>query len=308
VNINHCSDPFVQLLDQPSSPPNLQLLVDEAWKGLSKEQLPILVEEGVGGTYFMRGEDASVVGVFKPCDEEACAVNNPKGLLPQPEDSRKGYKEGILTGEASIRECAAFVLDHDHFSNVPATDLVLCHHPAFFSHEDSKKQIDQIGHLSSSCTGPSHTQFKLGSFQEFKEHSGCVEDISPNEFPVDEVHKIATLDIRIFNMDRHDGNILFSEETDPNTGNPLYTLIPIDHGFSLPSNLAEAYFCWHHWPQAKQKMGPRTKAYIAALDAERDIALLQEKFPGSFHSEHFNVLRIATLLLKKGAAVNATFF
>lgn len=305
VNINDCSDPFVQLIDLSTSPPNLQDLVNQAWKGF-KKQSPILVDEGVGGTYFMPGEDSQYVGVFKPCDEEAYNVNNPKGLLPTGDSSRKGYKEGILTGEASVRECAAYALDHEGFSGVPATDLVLCHHPSFSS-EESKKQIDKI--VCTSGTSPSHTQFKLGSFQEFKTSVGCVEDINPFVFPVDEVHKIAALDIRIFNMDRHEGNILYNEETDDKTGNPIYSLIPIDHGYSLPNSLlAEAYFCWHYWPQAKQKMSPRTKAYIASLDAEKDIALLSEKFPGAFRSEHFDVLRMTTLLLKKGAAADATFF
>lgn len=40
---------------------------------------PKLVEDGLGGTYFIKGQDGGEpIAVFKPKDEEAMAVNNPK--------------------------------------------------------------------------------------------------------------------------------------------------------------------------------------------------------------------------------------
>lgn len=61
---------------------------------------------------------------------------------------------GVVEGEAAFRECAAYVLDHEHFSGVPATDLVACSYPGF----------------SSPVTGTSLSDenIKIGSFQEFK--------------------------------------------------------------------------------------------------------------------------------------------
>ena len=35
-----------------------------------------------------------------------------------------GLKPSVRVGEAAIREVAAFLLDHDHFSSVPHTVLV----------------------------------------------------------------------------------------------------------------------------------------------------------------------------------------
>jgi len=100
---------------------------------------------------------------------------------------------------------------------------------------------------------------------------------------------------------------LYREETDPSNGNPVFCLIPIDHGYIFPNNLEEASFCWQHWSQAKKPMSARTKAYIANLDAEKDIALLKSKFRSGFRQEHFDLLRISTALLKKGAENDVTF-
>jgi len=304
VNINSSSDGFVALVDKPSSP-KLQSLVIEAEKGI-KQQSPTLVEDGISGTYFLKSESGSSVGVFKPYDEDGSSSYNPKNASN--DNSKKVYKDGISTGETSVRECAAYYLDYDHFAGVPETDFVICHHPVFFSRQDSFKHINQCRDSTSSCTSPAHTQLKVGSFQAYTPHQGNLADYGTSEIPIDEVHKIACLDVRIFNMDRHEGNILYQENVDPNTGNDLpATLIPIDHAYCLPSFLTEASFCWQNWHQAKQKMSRRTKDYISKLDAEKDVSLLKEKFPYSFAEDHFNVLRMTTFLLKKAAELDATF-
>jgi hypothetical protein len=62
------------------------------------------------------------------------------------------------------------------------------------------------------------------------------------------------------------------------------------------------------WPQAKQKMSKKTKDYIRSLDAEYDIELLKQKFGRTIREEHFTVLRITTMILKKAAETDLTFF
>ncbi len=83
--------------------------MEVASKGLKNGNAPLLCEEGVGGTYFMHDHQRRKVGVFKPQDEEPYNINNPKGFRPRL-GSDAGYKEGILVGEASIRECIAYVV------------------------------------------------------------------------------------------------------------------------------------------------------------------------------------------------------
>jgi hypothetical protein len=62
-----------------------------------------------------------------------------------------------------------------------------------------------------------------------------------------------------------------------------------------------------NWPQAKQKMSEKTKKYIRSLDAERDVDLLKKKFGRTIREEHFRILRISTMLLKKAAEADLTF-
>lgn len=66
-------------------------------------------------------------------------------------------------------------------------------------------------------------------------------------------------------------------------------------------------FDWLYWPQAHQPYSPDTIDYINSLDAERDIELL--KFHGwDIPPECARILRISTMLLKKGAKRGLTPF
>ena len=68
------------------------------------------------------------MAIFKPIDEEAFAPNNPRnnvGIFGSP-----GFRQGVLSGELTVREVAAYLLDKDHFSGVPATSLVELSHPS----------------------------------------------------------------------------------------------------------------------------------------------------------------------------------
>jgi hypothetical protein len=333
------SESFVHLAKTtPQNEDHLKFLVAKSLQGLRSGYSPTLCESGVGGTYFMHDEYNRTIGVFKPHDEEMGCLNNPKGFTPKtPSFKEYNVCRGAEAGEAAFRECAAYILDHEHFSGVPATGLVVCSHPTF-------------------SNGLSYSEhFKIGSFQEFKEHDFDAEDISSvkyQQFPVHEVHKIAILDIRLLNTDRHGGNILvkanrsrtnstedvlsdagydssdecqqirhtdesemmFKMDMDldddkeeqsfipqsPTTALE-YSLIPIDHGYTLPSTisgLTDLWFEWLKWPQAKIPFGTEEQRYIDRLNPDEDIAILKHKFGDLIRNECFTVLRITTMWLK----------
>jgi len=83
------------------------------------------------------------------------------------------------------------------------------------------------------------------------------------------VQKIAVLDIRVLNCDRHGGNILVSKEDDPPE------LVPIDHGYCLGSTLNEAFFEWLNWPQVSVPTLPEVREYILSLSIEKDVEILR---------------------------------
>jgi len=159
------------------------------------------------------------IAIFKPIDEEPLAVNNPQGLPPS--TNGEGLKRGTRVGEGAWREVAAYILDHPinghrllfheevGFSGVPPTMMVNCLHKGF------------NGPNGFECL---NENVKTGSLQMFMKNHGSCEDMGPRDFPVDEVHKISVLDIRVANADRHSGNILLYK--DPEEGRiSLFRLI-----------------------------------------------------------------------------------
>ncbi|KAG6437777.1 hypothetical protein SASPL_102705 [Salvia splendens] len=274
-------------------PLEINQMIDSTRKGLEQGSYPIRSVEGTGGAYFMLDPSGTkYLSVFKPADEEPLAENNPRGL-PLSEDG-EGLKKGTRVGEGALRECAVFLLDHPKsgnrsfsgeirgFAGVPPTVYVKCLHEGF--------------------NHPGGVSVKTGSLQMFMENNGSCEDMGPGAFPVEEVQKIAVLDMRMANADRHAGNILVSKGEDGQT-----VLIPIDHGYCLPYSFQDCTFDWLYWPQACQPFGMDTLEYIRSMDAEKDIALL--KFYGwELPNECARVLRISTMLLKKGAEKGLTPF
>ena len=69
----------------------------------------------------------------------------------------------------------------------------------------------------------------------FADHDDASYNYGSNLFEVEEVHKIAILDIRILNDDRNDENILLKRESNDEK---KFQLIPIDHGLSLPDTFS----------------------------------------------------------------------
>ena len=173
---------------------------------------PELVLDGSGGTYFLHDAKKTKIAVFKPADEEPYAENNPRGYVRQAGQAM-ALREGVVPGEACMREVAAFLLDHDGFSGVPLTTLAEARHPAF-NNNGSRLKVAEGGasigsHAITSGSGVASTNpKKVGSFQEFVRCECTMDDISPSKISPAEVHKIAILDIRLMNADRNSANLL----------------------------------------------------------------------------------------------------
>ncbi|KAG6391555.1 hypothetical protein SASPL_149311 [Salvia splendens] len=276
--------------------PVIKQLIHETCYGLEKGNPPIRSSEGSGGAYFMQDSAGQkYVSVFKPVDEEPMAVNNPRGLPLSP--NGEGLKKGTRVGEGAFREVAAYILDHPHggprsicseekgFAGVPPTVMVKCQHGGFHYSE-----------------GFNCGSSKFGSLQMFMKNCGSCEDMGPRAFPVEEVHKICVLDIRLANADRHAGNILIQKDAEGQI-----VLIPIDHGYCMPENFEDCTFEWLYWPQAREPFSPKEIAYINSLDAAKDIEIL--KFNGwNVPDNCARVFRISTMLLKKGTERGLTPF
>jgi hypothetical protein len=242
-----------------STPKNLRHIVHQARRGFALGLKPDLVLDGSGGAYFLNDARKVKVAVFKPADEEPYAENNPRGYVPQG-DATLSLREGINPGELCLREVAAYLLDHGGFSSVPMTTLAEARHPAF-NLNGARMSVAQGGASLGSHSLGAHSlkaasdYKKVGSFQEFVRAECTMDDLSPSKISVDEVHKIAILDIRIMNADRNAANLLCRRRQDNSI-----ELVPIDHGFSLRSiaDVSWMDWCWLDWPQLKEVRGNKT--------------------------------------------------
>jgi len=110
-------------------PPILKKLIEEIRHGFMEGLIPTLILEGTSGTYNLRNTNKEVVALFKPIDEEAFAPNNQKGYTGK--FGQESFRKGILSGEGSIREVAAFLLDKNNYFGVPESTFVEIAHPTF---------------------------------------------------------------------------------------------------------------------------------------------------------------------------------
>ncbi|KAJ0795664.1 putative 1-phosphatidylinositol 4-kinase [Helianthus annuus] len=262
-------------------------LVDEIVIALRSNIEPVPVNGGLGGAYYFKNLNGESVAIVKPTDEEPFAPNNPKGfvgkVLGQP-----GLKQSVKVGETGFREVAAYLLDHDHFARVPLTSLVKITH-SIFNLNDCV-----IGNAIQNNKGVS----KIASLQQFIPHDFDASDHGSSRFPVADVHRIGILDVRIFNTDRHAGNILVRKVSDGEFGR--VELVPIDHGLCLPECLEDPYFEWIHWPQASIPFSETELEYIKSLDANFDAKMLRKELP-MIREACIRVLTLCTSFLKEAA-------
>ena len=183
----------------------------------------------------------------------------------------------------------------------------------------------------------------MGSLQYFVPSVGVAEDFSPTLFSTLEVQRLAVLDIRLFNTDRHAANILVVRaspamgpvaeglEMPPppppgggvGGGGGELLLVPIDHGFCLPAASAVVRgdalpsFEWRHWPQARAPLEPATLEYISRIDVFADAETLRgggsaadaNRCGGGglgLREDCVRTMVISTMLLKAAAAAGLT--
>ncbi|KAG8383002.1 hypothetical protein BUALT_Bualt05G0138500 [Buddleja alternifolia] len=265
-------------------------LVKEIVKGIKNGVDPILAKGGLGGAYYFRNVRGESVAIVKPTDEEPFAPNNPKGFIGKAL-GQPGLKRSVRVGETGFREVAAYLLDYDHFANVPPTALVKITHSIFNVNDGVNGNKPQNNKRLVS---------KIASFQQFIPHDFDASDHGTSSFPVSAVHRIGILDIRILNTDRHAGNLLVRKLDGVGQFGQV-ELIPIDHGLCLPESLEDPYFEWIHWPQASIPFSDDELEYIANLDPFRDSEMLRSELP-MVRDACLRVLFLCTIFLKEAAA------
>jgi hypothetical protein len=240
------------------------MLWDVAQLSSSMDVVADRVTDGQGGVYAVQSRSSGQkLAMFKPVEEE------------------KFVRDGLTCGEGAVREEAAYVLDSrwNGFSGVPPTAVARLQ----LSINDDATKHGSIQRFMTSSVGSMESfgmSFNLAIAQQF--------------VPVEQVHRIAILDVRVFNTDRHHGNILLIGDKPP------YTMVPIDHGCILPSwfHLSEARFDWLEYPQCRVPFSPSEMAHIESLDADGDAVALRRL---GIREECIVTMKICTLFLQLAA-------
>eukprot|EP01063_Lacrimia_lanifica_P038562 TRINITY_DN8233_c0_g1_i1.p1 TRINITY_DN8233_c0_g1~~TRINITY_DN8233_c0_g1_i1.p1 ORF type:complete len:1150 (+),score=297.05 TRINITY_DN8233_c0_g1_i1:369-3818(+) len=220
-------------------------------------------DECVGGTYFLLHRNTRIA-VFKPADQEAGLPANPKAQVAVAAGEES--KAGFFPGMGYLREVAAYVLDHDGFAGVPIT--------AVLELDLSTVRVKgPDGRPRAVRRNPGARRLCVGSVQKFLLSECQAWDTGPGQFSPAAVRRIAILDLRILNCDRHGGNILVQAAK---ARKQKKNLVPIDHGYVLPSTtIKELDFEWLQWSQAKTAFAPDELDYIRNLDPDVDADLLR---------------------------------
>ena len=152
--------------------------------------------------------------------------------------------------------------------------MLSCDHPVF-NHFDKKQRGG-----------------KVGSLQKFIDCDADFDELSHSLFSDFEVQKIALLDLRILNCDRNAANILVKHSTD-SEGEYVYELIPIDHGYSIPSRLkvSDLDWVWFECDHIKRPVCEEIKNYVSTLDIDSIILKVLETI--HLTDEHIYLLQTA---------------
>lgn len=237
---------------------------------------------------------------------------------------------------------------HPAFSNGDSDELISPHslgsgsttHRSALrsSPRQSPQQGPQPSPTLSATLGPAPIR-KTGSFQLFVKDASKIESTRVRDaLPDREVQKVAILDLRLLNLDRNEDNVLLRyemrdppPEPEPTAATPADgeaaapakpavrrwgrprkiltpVLVPIDHGFVIPSDLgvADCDWVWLEWPQVRRPLDPGLRDYVLSLDVEADIALLKAALGPAIQPACFNTLRVTYALLQRGVRAGMT--
>lgn len=253
---------------------------------------PELIPEGLSGSYIMPDRLGEPCGIFKPSAQEIGMPGNPKI------STVNTYMTfGVKSGTSYRRERVAYLLDKDHFANVPLTKIVRLAHKNFDRHK--KNPVALEGSLQTFVPGcrPIYKAIPVTINTGFSWINSIAKWIfGESGIPTQQLHALAIFDIRVLNCDRHMKNALVDSK------NNLY---PIDHGLILPDIANKIRFDWMSLPQAREPFSKETLAYIESLDSEKDAAILREQ---KIDTPAIQRMQIATLLLKECAKAGLTVY
>lgn len=280
------------------------LLLRRVQNGFQHQGKPRLTADGTGGVYILVGAKHKPVAVWKPSNEEAFAPANPRGytadespgmFLQHPESPMRG---GFVVGNGFLHERAIFLLDQN--SPIPAgVPTAVIAKAKVNGQNKMPTEVSRFDRVPRRCA----IDQPVGSLHQYKEHDGTADDYGVKTLNKDHLQRIALLDLRTLNADRHSANILVSmKQHDGKIKEGDGSLIPIDHAFCLPdySQLEQTTLDWMHWPQAKEVLSDDIIKAVNQIDIDDDVDLMRQT---GMAESSIVTLQIGTAIIKVGCSL-----
>lgn len=277
----------------------------EARLALREGIAPKPLNQTSSGTYVLFNRMKQEWGIFKPQIQELGGAKNPSWMLWLLGASTSSF--GITPQTSFLRERVAYLLDKDHFADVPLTTI------SHFAHKN----------LDTSLFPKTPPPDLTGSFQIYKSNCQLAnQTIYQDEYieagaskmlvllhrlyiwtirwfplffgrriPASQIHKVAILDIRLLNSDRHLANLLVDKNG---------KTYPIDHGLILPTQAKQLRFDWKKLIHAREPLSWKERRYIQQLDPNKDAQVLRES--GITDEGAIHRMKLSTYLLQAGVA------
>ncbi len=282
----------------------------EARLALQQGIAPAPLNQTISGTYVMHNRLGQPWGIFKPMSQEVGGNKNPNWLVWA---AFSAEMWDIESGTGYLRECIAYQLDKEHFSQVPLTVPTNFKHPALDTSIFPLTTPNLVGSFQifkKNCT-PLNASLKSYEYLIEKRNTWlatiitsiyvfalrCLFYFGLSHISKEQIHKIAILDMRILNCDRHLGNCLVEENTK--------ILYPIDHGLVLPNKARKLRFEWKNLIQSRFPFSGRSLRYIEKLDPNEDANILKRS---GIAADAIERMKLSTMLLKTGAARGLTAY
>jgi len=257
--LRHCDTVGMEL--SSSTPAKRQGLVQRVH---TDDLRPVSIDDGQTGTVYALEVGGEKIAVFKPIDGE------------------KFSRKSLDVGQGAVREEAVYLVDRfcGSLAGVPVTSRASVE-------VDGRSLQGSVQAFVSEVLGP------VEDFGMPRDLALASEFIAPSA-----VEALALLDMWVFNMDRHSGNLLLLGRDKP------HGLGPIDHGCCLPPwwCLGEAIFdAWITWPHLECE--PSASARELACTAAARLPEACEALRGiGLDSASIVTLRLCTLLVRVGIA------
>lgn len=182
--------------------------------------------------------------------------------------SRDEENIAVFKLDRYIHEYAAYRMDHEHYAGVPPTVITTLEHPLW----EGKK---------------------TGSCQLYMDHHRVAVEMDSADYkklPAQFIRRMALLDLRLVNGDRHTSNMLIKKDLE---------LIPIDHECILQQDFGLNGLTWINWHQTSSPFSEEELSYLSRLDPEKDRRILIDEL--ELEEARANCLYVSTAFLKCAA-------